>query len=105
MHQDEIIFKSQFILESLAKKDPVFTFNLAHDSDNKVTSIVWMTFYMRDNFERFGDYISINVMYSSICNAKSFCYIAPVMINEVGKINVVCEGFVILETHDAYPFF
>ena len=95
MNQDKIIFKSQFILESLAKKDPVFNFNLAHDSDNKVTSIIWMTFYMRDNFERFGDYISINVMYSSICNAK----IAPVMINEVGKINVVCEdlcfGFIV----------
>ena len=24
--------------------------------------------------------------------------------NEVGKINVVCEGFVISETHDAYTF-
>ena len=42
MNQDEISFKSQFILESLVKKDPGFTFNLAHDSDNKVTVIVWM---------------------------------------------------------------
>ena len=105
MNQDEIIFKSQFILESLEKKDPGFTFNLAHDSDNKVSGIVWMTSYMRDNFESFGDYISIDVMHSYICNAKSFCYIAPVMINEVGKINVVCEGFVISETYDDIPLF
>ena len=98
MNQDEISFKSQFILESLAKKDPGFTFNLAHDSDNKVTGIVWMTSYMRDNFERFGDYISIDVMHSSICNAKCFCCIAPVI------KNFVCDGFVISETRDAYTF-
>ena len=79
MNQDEISFKSHFILESLATKDPCLTLNLAHDSDNKLTSIVWMTSYMCDNFERFGDYISIDVMHSSICNAKGFCYITPVI--------------------------
>ena len=57
MNQDDISFKSQFILESLAKKDTCFTFNLAHNSDNRVTGIVWMTSYMRDTFERFGNYI------------------------------------------------
>ena len=56
----------------MAKKDPGFTFNLAQDSDNKVTGIVWMTAHMRDNFERFGNYISIDIMHSSRCNAKEF---------------------------------
>ena len=50
-NQDDISFKNKFILESLDKKDLGFTFNLAHDSDNNVTGIVWMTSYMRDNFE------------------------------------------------------
>ena len=85
MNQDEISFKWQFILESLAKKDPGFTFNLAHDSDNKVTGIVWMTTHMRDNFERFGNYISIDIMHSSVCNAKKFCYIAPIIKNKFCK--------------------
>ena len=85
MNQDEISFKSQFILESLAKKDPGFTFNLAHDSDNNVTDIVWMISYMRDNFERFGDYVSSDVMHSSIRNAKCSCYIAPVIKTKLGK--------------------
>ena len=76
-NQDIISFKSQFILEFLAKKYPGFTFNLAYDSNNKVTSIVWMTSYMRDNFERFGDYISIDVMHSSIWNAKCFLLYCP----------------------------
>ena len=70
MNQDAISFKSQFILESLAKRDPCFTFNLAHDIDNKVTGNVLMPSYMRNNFERFGDYISIDVIHSSICNTK-----------------------------------
>ena len=104
MNQDAISFKSQFILESLAKRDPGFTFNLAHDSDNKVTGIVWMISYMRDNFDFFGDYTSIDVMHSSIYNAKCVCYIAPVIKNEVWKINIVCKGFVILEIHDTYTF-
>ena len=53
MSQDNISFKSKFILESLAKKDPGFTFDLVHDSDIKATSIVLMASYMRDNFGRF----------------------------------------------------
>ena len=64
------------------KKDPGFTLNLAHDSNNKVL----MTSYIRDNFERFGNYISIYVMHSSIENAKEFCYISPVIKDEIGKI-------------------
>ena len=63
-----------------------------------------MTSYMRDNFECFCNYLSIDVMRSSVCNTKDFCYIAPVVLNEVGHINVVCEGFVITETHGAYTF-
>ena len=63
-----------------------------------------MISYMRDNFDFFGDYTSIDVMHSSIYNAKCVCYIAPVIKNEVGKINIVCKGFVISETHDTYTF-
>ena len=63
-----------------------------------------MTSYMRDNVERFGKYLSIDMMRSSVCNAKEFCYIVPVVLNKIGKINVVCEEFVITETHDVYTF-
>ena len=43
-------------------------------------------------------------MRSSACNARKICYIAPVTKNEIGKTNVVCEGFIISETHDAHIF-
>ena len=104
MNKEDITFKSQYILQSLAKINPDFTYNITHDSDNNVTGIVWMTFYMRKNLESFGNNISIDVIKSQVCNAKKLCYIAPVVLNEVEKNNVVCEGFVISETHDAYCF-
>ena len=63
-----------------------------------------MTLYMRDNFERFSNYLCIYVMRSSVCNARKICYIAPVTKNEIGKINLVCEGFIISETRDTHIF-
>ena len=44
-------------------------------------------------------------MNSSISNAKGFCYISSIGGKEIGKINVVCEGFIISEIHEAYTFF
>ena len=50
--------------------DKGFSFNITHHLNNKVTGIVWTISYMRDNFERFGNYLSIDVMISSVTNAK-----------------------------------
>ena len=72
MNKEEITFKSQYILQSLAKIDPGFTYNIAHGSDKNVTGIEWMTSYMRDNFEKFGNNISIDVMKSQVYNANFF---------------------------------
>ena len=66
--------------------------------------IIWMTSYMRDNFERFGNYLYIDVMRSYVSNVKEFCYIALVILNEIGRVDVVCETFVITENYDAYTF-
>lgn len=67
------------MLEFLASTNPGFTFNLAHDNDNNVTGIIWMTSYTCDNIERFGNYLSIDIIHSSIFNTKEFCYIATVV--------------------------
>ena len=72
MNKEEITFKSQYILQSLAKIDPGFTYNITHDLDKNVTDVVWMVSYMRDNFETFGNNISIDVMKLQVCNAKTF---------------------------------
>ena len=69
----------------MATSDPGFTFNLAHNNDNKVLGIVLMTSYMRDDFERFDNHISIDIVYSSVWNAKDFCSLAPVIKNKLEK--------------------
>ena len=104
LNRDDVSFKSQYVLEKLTHIDKGFTFNITHDLNNKVTGIVWMTSYMRNTFKRFGNYLSIDVMRSSVSNAKELCYIAPVLLNEIERFNIVCEGFVITENHDAYTF-
>ena len=104
MNRDDVSFKSQYILEKLAHIDKGFTVNITHDLNNKVTGIIWITSYMRNNFERFETYVYIDVMRSSVSNAKELCCIVPVVLNKIRRVNVVCEGFVITENHDAYTF-
>ena len=79
----------------MALRDNRFTLNLAHNNDNNVTDDVCIDSFVCDNFKRFGNYLYIDVMHSSLCNTKEFCCIASVVKNEIGTINVVCEGFVI----------
>ena len=105
MSQYDFSFESQYSLERSASIDKRFAYNITHYSNNKVTGIVWMTSYTRDNFELFGKYLSIDEMRSSICNAKKSCNIALVVLNEIGKIYIVCEGFFITETRGAYAFY
>ena len=52
MNKEERTFKSQYILQSFAKFDVGFTYNITHDSDNNVTGIVLKKSYMRDNYEK-----------------------------------------------------
>ena len=40
MNKEGITFKCQYILKSIAKIDPEFTYNITHDCDNNITGIV-----------------------------------------------------------------
>ena len=104
MSQYDFSFESQYSLERSASIDKRFAYNITHYSNNKVTGIVWMTSYTRDNFELYGKYLSIDEMRSSICNAKKFCNITLVVLNEFGKIYIFCEEFFITETRGAHAF-
>ena len=71
MKKEDITFKRQYTLYSLAKIDPSFAYNITNDSDNNVTGVVWMKSYIRENFQIFGNNISIDVMKPQVCNVKS----------------------------------
>ena len=68
-------------MQSLVSIDPGFTYNITHDSDNNVPGIVWMTSYMHETFEIFGNNLSVGAMKKQVCNTKEFCYIDHVMLN------------------------
>ena len=69
-----------------------------------IEPFVWITLYTRDKFERFGNYLSIDEKRSSVCNVKQLYYVALVVLNGIGKISVVCGGFVTTENHDTCTF-
>ena len=104
MNQEDILFKSQYKLESLASVSYGFTYTLAHDYDNNVTVIVWIPSYICANFERVWDHLSIDEICASVCSAKQFCYVSPFVLKTNENTNVVCEGFLITETQDALNF-
>ena len=66
MNQEDITFKRRYILQSLATIDLEFTYNITYDSDNNVTAFVWMTSYMRENFERCDNNLSIDLENTSL---------------------------------------
>ena len=70
MNQKAVAFKSQFILEKLSFIDKGISYNIIHNSENKVTGIILMTSYMRDDFERYWNSVSIDVMKLYVCNVK-----------------------------------
>ena len=58
---------------------------------------------MRDNFERFGGYISLDTMKRSI-RKWLWPYMSVVMYNELNMMCIGCEGIMCGERADAYEF-
>ena len=56
---------------------------------------------MRDNFERFGGFLSMNVMLRPI-NEMECPYMSISMYNELNSVCVACEGIVCGERVEAY---
>ena len=78
-----------------------FPYQIFRDNYNQVTGAVWMTATMRNNFERFGHYISLDVMQRSI-NPYAWPYLAITVLNELKQVCVVCESLMLLERNEAY---
>ena len=58
---------------------------------------------MRDNFERFGGYISLDTMKRAI-NKWLWPYMSVVMYNEMRTVCIGCEGIMVGEREAAYQF-
>ena len=56
---------------------------------------------MRDNFDRFGGFVSINVMKQGL-EKFLWTYVSVTMYNEVEQVCVGCEGIVCSKRYESY---
>jgi len=87
----------------LREKCKGFEYETAYDTEGDLIGIVWQTATMRDNYERFGGYISLDTMKRGI-NKWLWPYMAVVMYNEMKSVCLGCEGIMIGEKEGAYDF-
>lgn len=90
-------------LDMIANKAKGFVYEVARDGSGAVVGAVWQTATMRGNFERFGDYICLDVMKREL-NHLHWPYIAMSLRNELEKVCVCAEGIVAAEKDNAYKF-
>ena len=99
---DSIVTFVQY-LELIQENAKGFVFKLAIDVKGNVHGVVWQTATMRDNFERFGAYISLDMMKRAI-DKWLWTYMPVAMYNELKKMCIGCEGILCGERADAYEF-
>jgi len=95
-------------LKLIASRAKGFVYELASSVPEENTSkeligVHWQTATMRANFEKFGMYISLEMMKRGI-NTLLWPYVAVAMYNEFRKICICVEGFLVGELRSMYLF-
>ena len=90
-------------MEMMEAKVKGFTFRLAHGTDGACNGVLWMTPTMRENFRRFGSFISLDAMKRGI-NTFLWHYFSVVMVDDNNCNCLAAEGIIVSEREDAYNF-
>ena len=90
-------------MEMMEAKCKGFTFRLAHGTDGGCNGVLWMTPSMRENFRRFGSFISLDAMKRGI-NTFLWHYFSVVMVDDNNCNCLAAEGIIVSEREDAYNF-
>ena len=88
-------------MELLVAKAKVFACEIFTDSRGNVTGFRCQTSIMRDNFERFGSFLSMHAIKRGI-NQWLWPHLSITLHNDMNKECVGCEAIVFLERNDAY---
>ena len=78
-----------------------FEYELLLDSSGTCTGCIWQTAIMRDNFDRFGEFVSIDAMKRGL-NKLLWSCVFVIMYNEMEQVCVGCEGIIFSERDEAY---
>ena len=100
---DDSIINLVEYLDLISANAKGFVYEMAVDNEGKVNGVMWQTATMRDNFEKFGGYVSLDTMKRAI-NKWLWPYMAITMYNELNQMCLGCEGIMCGEREDAYRF-
>jgi hypothetical protein len=89
------------ILEQMTLLNAGFKYQMFQGSNGKITGCIWQTAVMRDNFERFGNFVCVDSMKREL-NTYAWPYMAISMYNEMDLVCVGCEGIMCSEREEAY---
>ena len=81
-------------MESMQKRCKGFSYRIAYGNNKKANGIVWMTGTMRENFHRYGSFISLDAM-KRATNTFLWHYFSTVLINDVGMNCLASEGIIV----------
>ena len=88
-------------IQSLQDSNSGFDYQLLADSNGRYTGCIWQTSTMKDNFDRFGGFVSIDAMKRGI-NKLLWPYMSITMYNEINCVCVACEAIICSEREEAY---
>lgn len=91
------------MLDTLRSKSSGFTYSLCHDINGKLSGVVWMTAFMRSDFEKISSNICVDAMKRKT-NISLFAYMSIVVTDDMNKVQVCCESLILREKHEVYKF-
>ncbi len=86
---------------SLESQNNGFSVTFLRSNQGRITGCIWQTAIMRDNFERFGGFLSMDTMKRNLTDID-WPYMAISMYNELNSVCLACEGIVCGERVKAY---
>ena len=88
-------------MEALRESNVGFDYQLLADTNGRYTGCIWQTSTMKDNFDRFGSFLSIDKMKRGI-NKLLWPYMSITMYNEINCVCVACEAIIFSEREEFY---
>ena len=99
-NMDTIVTFQEYML-SLQHQNKGFSVTFLRSNQGRITGCIWQTAIMRDNFERFGGFISMDAMKRNL-TSLDWPYMSISMYNELNSVCLACEGIVCGERVEAY---
>ena len=99
--QSIVFFTFVEYMEALRESNIGFDYQLLADTNGRCTGCIWQTSTMKDNFDRFGVFFSIDAMKRGI-NKLLWPYMSITMYNEINCVCVACEAIICSEREESY---